>query len=60
MSEAQSAAEQLEQQLPEWDRLRCSECDCVVAYFSPEVKVHGDALPVYCFQCAKHLDVKDN
>jgi len=56
----EQAADEMERQLPGWDRLRCSECDSVLAFFSPEVDVHGDDLPVYCFQCASHLAVKDN
>lgn len=51
---------QIGKELPGWDRVRCSECDDVVAYISPEVKVHGDTLPVFCFPCASNLAVKDN
>ncbi len=57
---AEKAAEELETKLPGWDRLRCSECDSVVGFFSPEVTMHGEDLPVYCFQCASHLAVKDH
>lgn len=51
---------QIERELPGWSKIRCTECDSVLAYFSPEKHVHSDNLTVYCFPCASNLAVKDN
>lgn len=49
-----------QEKIASWDKVCCTECDASIGFLPPEIKFHGDELPIYCFQCAVNLDVKDN